>query len=203
MADNLLADCAGKTLANGLCWLNEPPTWNVSDGVLAITPAAPSDFFRPYGGDANDNGCLLHKEVRGDFTAVARTRARLVDFGDAAALMVRACETQWAKICMERSPKGEISAVTVVTREFSDDCNSELLEKPECYLRLTRKGNVLGMHYSLDGAIWRFVRMFSFELPESVMVGILAQAPFTSGSEVDFSLFTILPGAVADFRSGE
>ena len=59
------------------------------------------------------------------------------------------------------------------------------------------------MHYSLDGVTWRFVRLFSFELPQSIMVGILAQAPFASGSEVEFSSFTIVPEAVADFRSGE
>ena len=91
----------------------------------------------------------------------------------------------------------------MVTKEFSDDGNGELLEEAECYLRLTRKGNVFGMHYSLDGVTWRFVRMFSFELPEKIMVGIHAQAPFTAGCEVEFSSFTIVPGAVADFRSGE
>jgi len=90
-----------------------------------------------------------------------------------------------------------------VTNPWSDDSNSELLTSPECFLRLTRKGDVFGMHYSLDGTKWRFVRTFALELPPTVMVGIHAQAPFTHGCQVVFHSLTISPDPVADFRSGE
>jgi regulation of enolase protein 1 (concanavalin A-like superfamily) len=200
---NLLADCKGTTLENDLRWLNEPPEWAFDGSGLKIVPSAPSDFFRPYGGEPKDNCCLLYREVRGDFTAIAQVSARLVDFGDAAALTVRASENQWAKLCMERSPIGDISLVSVVTNPWSDDSNNELLESPECFLRVTRKGNVFGMHYSLDGTKWRFVRTFALELPETVKVGIHAQAPLSPGSQVQFLSFRISPQPVADFRSGE
>ena len=200
---NLLADCAGVRLANDLRWLNEPPEWEADDAGLRIVPRAPSDFFRPYGGQPLDNCCLLYRETEGDFTAVTRVTADLVDFGDAAALTVRASETQWAKLCLERNPIGEVSLVSVVTDPWSDDGNSELVTSPACYLRLTRKGNVFGMHYSLDGTKWRFVRTFALEIPPVVMVGIHAQAPFTPGCRVVFQSLAISPGAVADFRSGD
>lgn len=200
---NLLADCRGKTLANDLKWLNEPPQWQITDGALDITPAAPSDFFRPFEGNRRDNCCLLYKDVTGDFTAVACAKADLADFGDAAAVTVRASETQWAKVCVERNPIGDVSLVSVVTDPWSDDSNSELLSSPECFMRLTRKGSMFGMHYSLDGTVWRFVRAFAMELPSAVKVGIHAQAPFTPGCHVRFRSFSISPQPVADLRSGE
>ena len=122
---NLLTDCTDMTLANDLEWLNEPPEWQITDAGLRIVPRAPSDFFRPYDGPANDNCCLLYKKTVGDFTAVTQAKAHLVDFGDAAALTVRANETQWAKLCLERSPIGQVSLVSVVTNPWSDDSNSK------------------------------------------------------------------------------
>lgn len=200
---NLLADCDGMALANDMKWLNEPPEWGFNDAGLTIIPRASSDFFRPYDGPPKDNCCLLYKEITGDFTVAAQVTAHLVDFGDAAALTVRANEIQWAKLCLERSPIGEVSLVSVVTNPWSDDSNGEIVTSSECYLRLTRKGNVFGMHYSLDGTKWRFVRAFALEIPHRVMVGIHAQAPFTPGCRVVFGSLTISPEPVADFRSGD
>ena len=200
---NLLAECSGRSLVNGLKWLNEPPQWDCGDSELSVTPLGPSDFFRPYKGRVNDNCCLLYRPTTGDFTAVTQVRAELADFGDAAALTVRASETLWAKLCVERSPIGDISVVSVVTNPWSDDSNGELLKSAECFLRITRKGDVFGMHYSLKGEKWRFVRTFGLEMPATVIVGIHAQAPFTPGCRVYFRSLTISPEPVADYRSGE
>jgi regulation of enolase protein 1 (concanavalin A-like superfamily) len=200
---NLLTGCAGTALANGLQWLNEPPEWAVDEEGLRIVPRAPSDFFRPYGREPKDNACLLYRQTTGDFTAATCVDVVLADFGDAAAITVRASATQWAKLCLERSPIGEISVVSVVTDPWSDDSNGELVASPECHLRLTRKGNVFGMHYSTDGRTWRFVRTFGLEMPDEVKVGIHAQAPFTPGCRVRFRSLTISPEPVADLRSGE
>jgi uncharacterized protein len=200
---NLLSECRGMTLANNLKWLNEPSEWKADDGGLTIVPRSPSDFFRPYHGEPRDNACLLYKKITGDFTAIAQTTADLAGFGDAAALVVRAGESQWAKLCLERSPIGDLSLVSVVTNPWSDDSNSEILKTPNCYLRVTRKGNIFGMHYSLDGARWRFIRTCAIEMPGEAMVGIAAQAPFAEGCRVVFHSFAISPQPVADFRSGE
>jgi hypothetical protein len=200
---NLIADCNGKKLANDLQWLHEPLDWEFDNTGLRIVPHAPSDFFRPGDGPPNDNGALLYKHVTGNFTAVTQVTADLCDFGDAAALTVRAGESLWAKICLERSPTGEIAIVSVVTNPWSDDSNNELLTSPACYMRLTRKGDIFAMHYSLEGKTWRFVRTFTIAMPPDVMVGIHAQAPFTGGCQVLFHSLTLSPEPVADFRSGE
>lgn len=199
---NLFAENRGLTLPNDFRWLNEPPEWAFSEAGLTIVPRSPSDFFRPYDGVARDDACLLYRLYNGDFTAIVHTTAELAGFGDAAAFVVRASETQWAKLCLERSPIGETSAVSVITDPWSDDANNEIVKSSSCYLRITRKGNVFGMHYSLDGTQWRFVRKFALEMPDEVMVGVAAQAPFAKGCEVIFHSFAISPEPVVDFRSG-
>ncbi|MGC9349643.1 MAG: DUF1349 domain-containing protein [Anaerolineae bacterium] len=200
---DLFGGCHDQQLTNGLAWLREPPEWRFDEGGLTIVPKAGTDFFRPYGGDPKDDACLLYKEVAGDFTAMTRVEADLVGFGDAGALTVRASQTLWAKLCLERSPFGEVAAVSVVTRTWSDDANGELLPGAACYLRLTRDGNLFGMHYSLDGVRWRFVRAFGLELPHTVMLGVHAQAPFEGGCRAQFAFLEVTPEPVKDFRSGE
>jgi uncharacterized protein len=195
--------CTGRTLANGLRWLNEPPSWEFTEEGLTVTPRGGTDYFRPPTGGTSDDACFLHMPVSGDFTAVVSASARLVGFGDAAALAVRADPSRWAKVCLERSPAGEVSIVSVVTDGLSDDANNELLAAPSCHLRLTRAGSVFGMHFSLDGRRWRFVRTFALEVPAQVMVGLVAQAPFVPGCRASFASFTVAAGAVKDFRSGE
>jgi regulation of enolase protein 1 (concanavalin A-like superfamily) len=200
---DLLKGCHDRALAAGLSWLNEPPEWRFDGEGLLVVPEAATDFFRPYSGTGRDNAALLYTEVTGDFTAATRTRVHLVGFGDAAAITVRAGATQWAKLCLERSPIGDISAVSVVTNPTSDDANNELVDEPACFLRITRNGDVFGMHYSLDGQVWRFVRTFGMAMPRTVKVGIHAQAPFVGGCWARFASFELSDQPVADFRSGE
>ncbi len=201
---NLFESCRDQALNKRLRWMNEPPQWHFdAGGRLHIVPQACSDFFRPPGDTAHDNACLLHTEVTGDFTVTTRTHAELAGFGDAAALTVRAGPAQWAKLCVERSPIGDISMVSVVTNEWSDDANSELLDAAACFMRLTRKGDVFAMHYSLDRVRWRLVRCFPMHVPPTVMVGVHAQAPFVGGCRAEFDFLDLTPKAIGDFRSGE
>ena len=201
---NLVKSLAPGKLPAGFQWLNEPEAWSVAEGVFRVTPSASTDLFRPPdGAEPRDNPCLLYTSVSGDFTATTHLKAHLVGFGDAGAITVRTSPTVWAKLCLERSPIGDVSIVSVVTRGVSDDSNGELLDAPECWLRLTRKGGLFGMHHSLDGSAWRFVRTFTIDAGDPVMVGIHAQAPFVGGCSVEFDHFSINPGAVGDFRSGE
>lgn len=201
---NLLAEDPKTGTPSPLQWLHEPAASHIDDqGCLHVTPLPETDFFRPIDASGHDNAALLAMQVTGDFTARTRAHAQLAGFGDAAALTVRAASEQWAKICIERSPVGEVSVVSVVTDPWSDDANNELLIAPEAHLRITRRGDHFGMHFSLDGLTWRFVRAFAMAAPTQVLVGIHAQAPFAGGCQARFDYLEIGPQPVADFRSGE
>ena len=200
---NLFEGCKGKNLTGNLQWLEEPPEWSFAQDRLDVTPTGETDFFRPSDRPVKDNACLLFTTIGGDFTAQVHATAELVAFGDAAALTVHSSPDLWAKLCVERSPIGQVSIVSVVTNPWSDDANNELLQTPESFLRITRKGQVLGMHYSLDGTHWRFVRTMTCPMPAHVKVGVQAQAPFKAGCRATFEAFQVCSEPVANFRSGK
>ena len=200
---NLFKDCTGRSLENGLVWVNEPAVWEFHHGELTITPDGETDVFRKYGQPAKDSACFLYTRVQGDFTLISKMRVDSKAFADAGAITIRSDETLWAKLCIERSPLGEMSIVSVVTDTWSDDANNELLKTPEAFLRITRIGDVVGMHYSIDGKIWRFARTFGLQWPESVMVGVQAQAPVRNGCRVIVEELNLSRQVVTNFRSGE
>jgi uncharacterized protein len=199
---DLLAGCSDHTLSNTLQWMHEPATWRCSASGLYIEPDGRTDVFRKYGCPPKDSACFLWTEASGDFSLTAHLAVESIAFGDAGAIAIRRDERMWAKLCIERSPAGELSIVSVVTNEWSDDANNELLPSPEAWLRITRVGNLVGMHYRRAGA-WRFVRAFGLEWPPLLRVGVQAQAPLQEGCKVVCSELELSRTVVGDFRSGE
>jgi uncharacterized protein len=200
---NLLQGCANRVLGPALAWLNEPARWNAGPDGVAVELDVVCDFFRPWSGQAKDGAHLVHTRLRGDFTVTASISANLANTFDAGGLVLRAGAELWAKLCIERGVKGETKVVSVVTRHWSDDADHVILPRAEAWLRVTRKGAVVALHYSEDGRLWRFVRVFPLELPDEVMVGALAQAPREPGGSVLVRTLTASTETVADFRSGE
>ena len=191
-------------LPAGYRWINEPPIWDIDGETLRVDPAAETDlFFAPDGSMVRDNAALLATDIHGDFTMAVRVSAQLVAFGDAGAITIRAASDRWAKLRLERSPVGDINVVSVVTDGVSDDSTGEMLQEPACYLRVTRAAEVIGMHYSLDGAVWRFCRTFRMRSSGSILVGLQAQAPFEGGAHIEFDSWSVTAEPVRDFRSGE
>ncbi len=200
---NLFEGCHGRQLADGLAWLEEPPDWRFDTEGLHIVPWAKTDFFRPYQGTPKDNACLLYTEVTGDFTAVTHARAELVGFGDAVALTVRAAPTQWAKLCLERSPIGDISVVSVVTNPWSDDANNELLPGPSvlCGSRAAVMCSACTIVLTAGVAFCAHICALRY-LRRSWSVST-RKLPFVGGCHATFSCFELSPQPVMDFRSGE
>jgi hypothetical protein len=120
---------------------------------------------------------------------------------DAGVLLVYAAERQWAKLCFEYSPQHRPTAVTVVTRQTSDDCNSFEVEENTLWLRITRVGAAWAFHASTDGAWWRLLRYFTLE-KTLVRVGFMAQSPTGERCAATFDHITFRSGAPADLRDG-
>jgi regulation of enolase protein 1 (concanavalin A-like superfamily) len=184
-----------------------PPGCRVRHGVLTLTAAAGTDLFVDPGGPemstaaVPDAGRFVGLPPAGDFTLAAQVSVEFASMYDAGVLLLHAAERQWAKLCFEYSPQLTPTAVTVVTRGTSDDCNSFEVAGHTLWLRITRSGPAWAFHASTDGTWWRLLRYFA--LPgDLVRVGFLAQSPTGTGCAATFDRITFRPGAPENLRDG-
>ena len=140
-----------------------PPGCRVRSGVLTLTAAANTDLFvDPAGVDqVPDAGRFVGLPPAGDFTLAAQVSVEFASMYDAGVLLLHAAGRDWAKLCFEYSPQLRPTAVTVVTRGTSDDCNSFEVDGNTLWLRITRSGAAWAFHASTDGAWWRLLRYFT------------------------------------------
>jgi len=181
------------------------------DGALVLASAAGSDLFADPAqapkSDAKlpDAGRLMGVPPEGDFTLSAKVTVGFADTFDAGVLFLYAAERRWAKLCFELSPQHRPTAVTVVTRGLSDDCNSFEVDGDTVWLRITRTGRAWAFHASTDGAWWRMLRYFSLgeqDAGDTVKVGFIAQSPTGQGCTATFEQIAFSSGAPADLRDG-
>lgn len=183
--------------------LHEPAAWQIDgDDALTLTAGPKTDLFSDPGGpDRNNNAPALLGRLHGDFTLSARIRADLAATYDAAVLLLYADGDNWAKFCVELSPQGRPTIVSVVTRGVSDDCNSIPVDGGDVRLRISRLGPAYAFHAAVGSDFWHLIRYFALDgEPE---VGFLAQSPTGSGCTVRFGEITYTPKRLADIRSGE
>lgn len=186
-----------------LTWLSEPIAWSLVGAELTIRAGAKSDWFvDPGGGTPITNApALVGRPPDEDFTLVARVRVDGTSTFDAGVLFIHARDGEWAKLCLERSPLGTPMIVSVVTRDVSDDCNSELLEDPIAWLRIARLGSAVAFHASDKGRDWRLIRHFALRTNE-FDVGFEAQSPTGPGCTATFDKIAYTAARLADLRDG-
>lgn len=183
-----------------------PPGCRVLHGALILTAAAGTDLFvDPAGADPGttlpDAGRFVGLPPAGDFTLAAQVSVDFRSMYDAGVLLLHAAERQWAKLCFEYSPQQQPTAVTVVTRGTSDDCNSFEVGSNTLWLRVTRSGTAWAFYASTDGAWWRLLRYFSLGTG-LVRVGFLAQSPTGEGCAASFDRISFEPRAPENLRDG-
>lgn len=161
-----------------------------------------SDFICKWKEYIKDDASFFYTEKTGDFTFKAEIETNGNYNYDAVFLMARSSKTKWIKLALELGVDKSYNAVSVITDEWSDDANGELIPSNKCWLRLTRKENFWGLHYSLDGKKWRFVRCFGLELSPTVAVGFGIQSPVGNNCSGTVSHLDISNEAVANFRNG-
>lgn len=173
------------------------------DGGFELTAGSSTDWFiDPGTGEATMTAPALVAPTVGDFVLSARVEVDFASTFDAGALVLFSDERRWAKLAFEYSPDGEPMVVSVVTRGFSDDCNSTTAEDGPIYLRVARVGSAYAFHSSLDGQWWSFVRHFRLEEAELPEVGVEAQSPLGEGCTARFSEVRLLNESLADLRDG-
>lgn len=174
------------------------------DARLVLTADAGTDWTNDaFGGPQQHAATSLGFFPQGDFSLSARVRV-LSDRTtfDAGVLAIWGDRDHWAKLCFEFSPQGEAMVVSVVTNQFSDDCNSTLVPEDHVHLRIIRSGDGWAFHSSTDGRAWRFVRVFRLETDGPVHVGFLAQSPTGSECVAAFDDIVYRNTVPADLRDG-
>ncbi|KXS11929.1 DUF1349-domain-containing protein [Gonapodya prolifera JEL478] len=197
-------------------------SWSISGDCVAATAPPKSDLFldprKPFGDtDAlPDAPKLLGVPPSGDFQLTARVTVGFKGMFDAGVLIVHRNKETWGKLCFEFTPQGQPSAVSVVTRGRSDDCNHFLVDGNTIWFRITRSGGSWYFHASvekLDGAPedarwWSMLRLFTLGDAgegETDRVGFEVQAPTGPGCEVTFENIRYTQGAPSqnDLRNGK
>jgi regulation of enolase protein 1 (concanavalin A-like superfamily) len=174
---------------------------HIKDGTLQIIPSAGTNLFHaPGGGFDVVNAPMVLFAPQGDFTLKAKISAQLVDTYDVGALVVYGDDGHWVKLCYENSPRHEATVVSVVTRERSDDINSETIASPFVYMAIARQGNVFTLHFSRDGHDWRLVRHFEMPFGPGVRVGFAAHSDAPNHFSATFSEITYRATAPKDMR---
>jgi regulation of enolase protein 1 (concanavalin A-like superfamily) len=194
-----------EPLSFALRWLAPAPSWKVDENGLELQAAAETDLFSdPAGGSPLAlPAALIGPAPEGDFLFSARVSCEQRSTFDAGVLLLYRDERNWAKLCLELSPQGVPTVVTVVTRGVSDDCNSFACERAEISLRITRIGDCFAFHAASGDGLWQLVRYFALDGGGEVEIGFLAQSPTGSGCSARFEQIAFERRRLGDLRNGE
>lgn len=161
-----------------------------------------TDFICKYESYCKDSASFFYVEQEGDFTVTARITVDGSAPFDALFLMARESPTRWIKLALELGADQQYNAVSVITDAWSDDANGELVTSNNAWLRITRKKNFWGLHYSSTGNDWRFVRAFGLALIPKLSVGFGIQAPQSDSCSGEVVDFCVTGTPIENFRDG-
>ena len=186
-------------------WEIAPTDWTKKDGkLLSIDTGAKSDLFiAPDGSMSVNNSARALFAPQGDFLLSAKVKVDFASKFDAGVLMLYDNEKAWAKLCFEYSPQQKPMVVSVVNRDFSDDCNSVPIDGNEVYLRVSGRDRAFAFHFSTDGTFWHMVRFFSLGELQNLRIGFSSQSPTGQGCRSEFSEIHYGPNTLTDNRNGE
>ncbi len=191
----------------GMTWMNEPQSFQVENGTLAIFAAKETDYFNnPEDSSVVGTAPYLYQEVEGDFVAKTLVEPDFSSQWNAVAMIVYIDSLNWIKFAFENSDATGASIVTVVTKGTSDDANGVILDgESSVWLAIARKGNIYSMHWSVDGKDFKMARLTSMTDQQVVSIGVEAQCPVGPSATHRIHYFDIEKRTVDNLRniSGE
>jgi regulation of enolase protein 1 (concanavalin A-like superfamily) len=193
-----------NTVQPELDWHVPPPgPAELAPSSIAFAAGPRTDLFTdPAGGEPKTDAPLLLGRTSGDFQLRARVAAPLAATFDAVALVVWASPEAWGKLALEYSPQRELTIVSVVTRDVSDDANSFAVPESFAWLRVARSGETIAFHASVDGLWWSLIRVFTFPGASGASAGFLVQSPTGDGLQGRFDEIEWTAGPLAELRNG-
>ena len=173
-------------------WQNKPLVWSTQSDTIKIASDQKTDFWRQtHYGFIRDNGHFYYKDVKGDFIAEVKVSGQYKELYDQAGLMVRLDEANWLK-CGIEFIEGVQQVSAVVTRDYSDWSVAPLSHNPSSvWMRVTRRGPALEVHYSLEGEKYTMLRMAYLTSVETLSVGVMCASPDGNGFSTTFEGFKV------------
>lgn len=190
-----------KTIPYPLKVYSDPVSYIAKDTEVTISAKGKTNLFNNPNGKSNvNNAPMILFEPEGDFTLSAKVSGKLKAIYDVAALVVYGDENTWAKFCYENSVQKEPTIVSVVTRAYSDDCNS-VQAGGSVYLAVVKKENEFSFFYSDDNVSWKMIRHFNLESANKLKVGFAVHGSRGNGFTATFSEIKYQDKALDDMRS--
>jgi regulation of enolase protein 1 (concanavalin A-like superfamily) len=177
-----------KSIPFLLRWQNSPKNFSIKENQLAITAGPKTDMFRDPNVTYNtDNAPKLLFKPDENFILSVGIEHPFLSKWDGGAIVLWQDSLHWIKFCFEKDYTGAHRVVSVVTRDFSDDCNSIELKGNKVFYKVAKAEHVITLYYSGDGTKWYLIRHLEFEFSSDLQLGFLAQSPTGSSCTVKFS----------------
>ncbi len=168
---------------------NPVKTEVIKNSEIKITAQGKTNLFNnPNNNYYVQNAPMLLFHPDSDFILTAKVTAELKEVYDVAALVIYQDKNLWAKLCFENSVNKEATVVSVVTRRYSDDCNSIKIADDFVYLSIAKKGNEFSFHCSTDNEKWELVRHFRLECSDAeIKIGFATHCSVGEMFSAEFS----------------
>jgi len=185
-------------------WENRPVAFIKNTHDLTITAGPKTDMFRDPNVTYNtDNAPKLLFTPDEDFVLTARIEHAHTSKWDGGAIVIKQDSLHWVKFCFEKDYTGAHRVVTVVTKDVSDDCNSEEIKGTAVFYKVAKADNVITLYVSNEGAHWFLVRHLQMDLRPGFKLGFLAQSPTGEKASVKFSRISYRHVKIKDPYAGE
>ena len=177
-----------KPIPYPLSVCNSPENYSTkTEGKISIAAKGKTNLFNnPNGEYYVQDAPMILFEPKGDFTLIAKVSGELKNIYDVAALVVYQDKDLWAKFCYENSVDKKPTIVSVVTRGYSDDCNS-VEAGSFAWMSIVRNGNIFKLYYSPDGQKWSIIRHFHLEITGTLKAGFASHGSRGNGFTAEFS----------------
>ena len=177
---------------NTMNWLNEPNTWNISEGKLEMFVTPQSDYWRKtHYGFTVDDGPFYYTTRGGEFEATLKITGEYKTRFDQMGMMLRVDKKHWVKTGIEYVD-GNYNFSTVVTDNRSSWSVIQLANNlKSVWIKVVRRLDAVEICYSLDGENYIMSNLCYLKSNSQVKVGMMAASPDGAGFKAIFEEFKI------------
>ena len=177
-------------------WLFEPKNHDVQAHLVSITTEPETDLWqRSYYGFRNDNAPALLVKSCENFTFTAKASFNYQDKFDQCGLIIYLDSDNWFKASIEyENDKFSRLGSVVTNRGYSDWATSDILLPNDIWYRLSRRGPDFLIESSLDGVVFKQMRIFHLhKLGETTIDMGKSNPPLPTQDTVNFGVYACSP----------